>query len=67
MKTKALIVGIFIGVFIIILLILEGLYLYRAMGPGTLVIGHITLAMFIVCGAGIFALIAYNIEEVTQA
>jgi hypothetical protein len=67
MKTKALIVGIFIGVFIAIWLTLEALYLYQAMEPDTSVIGHITFAMIIICGTGIFALIAYNIKEVTQA
>ena len=66
MKRKILIGGIFIGVFIIILLMIEGWYLYQAMGPGSLIIGHIALAMFIICGASIFALIAYNIKVITQ-
>jgi len=66
MKKKVLIGGIFIGVFIIILLLFEGWYLYKAMGPGSLIIGHIALAMFVICGAGIFVLIAYNIKDMTQ-
>jgi hypothetical protein len=66
MKKKILIGSIFIGVFILILLMVGGWYLYQVMGPGTLIIGHITFMMFIICGAGIFVLIAYNIREVIQ-
>lgn len=63
MKEKLLIGGIFIGVFIIILLMFEGWYFYRAMGPGTLIIGHVTLSMFVICGVGIFAIVIYNVIE----
>lgn len=66
MKKKILIGSIFIGIFIIILLMVEGWYLYQAMGPGALIIGHITLAMFVICSAGIFAIVTYKIKEMTQ-
>jgi len=66
MKKKILIGSIFIGIFIIILLMVEGWYLYQAMGPGALVMGHITLAMFVICSAGIFVIVTYKIKEMTQ-
>jgi len=49
------------------LLLFQGLYIFKLMGPGTLLLGHITLIMFILCCAGIFAMIACNIKETSQA
>ena len=66
MKEKSLIWGTFIGIFILIILIVEGWFLYHAMGPGTLFIGNVTLVMFFICGAGIFLLIAHNIKEIIK-
>lgn len=55
-----------IDIFILILLIVAGWYLYTALGPGIPIIGHIAIVMFIICGACIFVLLAYVVKEVLQ-
>ena len=67
MNRIVLVGSIFIGVVIINLLLFQGLYLFQLMGPGTLFFGHITLILVILCCIGIFAMIACNIKETSQA
>ena len=55
-----------IDIFILILLMVAGWYLYTALGPGIPLIGNIAISMFIICGAAIFVLIAYIVKEVLQ-
>ncbi len=67
MNKIVLIGSIFIGIVMINLLLFQGVYLFQLMGPGTLFLGHVTLIMVILCCAGIFAMIACNIKETSQA
>ena len=55
-----------IDIFILILLIVAGWYIYTTLGVGIPLIQNIAIAMFIICGACIFVLLALIVVDVLQ-
>ena len=55
-----------IDIFILILLIVAGWYIYTTIGVGIPLIQNIAIAMFIICGACIFVLMAFIVVDVLQ-
>ena len=63
-KNKIVIGNILAGFFLMFILITEGVFLHRAIGPGALFIGNLTIFMFILCSIVLFMIIAIKIKEI---
>jgi len=55
-----------IDIFILILFIVGVWYLYTAFETGIPIIQHIAIAIWIICTAAIFVLLAYIVKEMLQ-